>query len=349
MTSTISSIATAKPQPDRIWFTRCPVPTASGIAHALGWMDEAFGREGLPVSAVQDAPPELLAQYPDDNLPGLVREGGNIQALAARATGAPTRLIGLTWIDEWQAVLVRPEVGPIDPSRLRGMRIALPAYGVTRGRSIARGMSLAGIVGALSIAGLGLGDVEFVEVPLAAQDDGVAGASQMWTGIAALARGEVDAVYVKGASAAEAAKRAGVVVGIDLDGYPSRHTRVNNGTPRPVTVGQDMIDNHFDLVVRFLVQSLRAADWAAHNLAALRRILETQTGSGPWGVEAAYRNNFHRALHPSLAPDRIDYLRRQANFLWLHGFAEHLVDVDRWIDPRPLAAAIEQHNARRAA
>jgi ABC-type nitrate/sulfonate/bicarbonate transport system substrate-binding protein len=351
MTDVVTPILPTTAAPERIWYTRCPVPTASGIAGALGWLDEEFGKDGLKVGVLQDAPPELLARFPDYDLPGLFREGGNIPALVARGNGAPTRLIGLTWIDEWQAILVRPETGPITPADLRGMRVALPAYSpLGRGRSIARGMSLAGIKGALAVAGLGLQDVTFIEVPLAERvDDPSLYLQRLWSGIGALARGEVDAVYVKGASAAEAAKEAGVVVGIDLDGYPSRLTRVNNGTPRPVTVHQDLLDHHFDLVVRYLEQSLRAADWAANNLAALRRILQTETKSGPWGVEAAYRSNFHRSLHPSLSAERIDLLKSQANFLWLHGFTEHPVDVDRWIDPRPLAEALERFATRRAA
>ena len=40
---------------DRIWFTRCPVPTASGIAFKLGWLEEEFARDGLPVSTLQEA------------------------------------------------------------------------------------------------------------------------------------------------------------------------------------------------------------------------------------------------------------------------------------------------------
>ena len=61
---------------------------------------------------------------------------------------------------------------------------------------------------------------------------------------------------MKGAAAAEAAKRLGAVVGIDLDKLPERRFRVNNGTPRPITVHQDFIEQHFDLVVRFLEQTL---------------------------------------------------------------------------------------------
>jgi len=339
--------AAATTRLDRILFTRCPVPTASGLAHSLGWLGEEFGRDGLSVEALQDMPRAVRLNHANDHdLPGLFREGGNIPALATKAKGAPTRLIGLTWIDEWQAILVRRETGPIAPAQLKGLRIALPAWSHARGSSIARGMSLAGIKGALGIAGLTLEDVKFVDVPLAPpSEDSNVNLARMWSGIEALAAGEVDAVYVKGASAVDAARRAGVVVGIDLDGYPSRHTRVNNGTPRPITVNQDLLDNHFDVVVRFLEQTLRAADWAAHNLQTVREILQKETHAGAAGVETAYRNNFHRSLHPDLSEERIALLRRQANFLWLHGFLEHSVDVDEWIDRRPLEAALERRAA----
>lgn len=350
MTDTpLLTAANAADDLEQLWFTRCPVPTASGVAHALGWLSEEFARDGLRVDALQDLPRALRGQRDDHRLPGLFREGGNIPALAARANGAHTRLIGLTWIEEWQAILVREEIGPIDPLQLKGLRIALPAYAETRGASIARGMSLAGIKGALGIAGLSLDDVTFVDVPLHPRsDDSAQNLAQLWSGIDALAAGTVDAVYVKGASAVDAATRAGVVVGIDLDAYPSRLTRVNNGTPRPITVHQDLLDNHFDLVVRFLEVTLRAADWAADNLTALQAILQAETYAGAVGVETAYRNNFHRTLHPSLSEERVDLLKRQANFLWLHGFLEHGVDIDAWIDPRPIETALARARAQAA-
>ena len=333
---------------ERIWFTRCPVPTASGIAHSLGWLQAEFGKDGLTVAALQDAPPSYNRHHYDHDLPGLFREGGNIPALAAKANGSPSRLIGLTWIDEWQAILVRKEVGPIEPADLKGLRIALPAYAASRAGSIARGMTLAGIKGALGIAGLCLEDVTFVDVPLhdlGNQPLGPERLQKLWSGIDWLAAGKVDAVYVKGASAVDAAHKADVIVGIDLDAYPSRLTRVNNGTPRPITVHQNLIDDHFDLVVRFLEQALRAADWAAADLAGVHALLEQETKAGPAGVAAAYRRNFHRALHPDLSAERIDMLKRQANFLWIHGFLEHSVDVDSWIDPRPLQAALSRRVA----
>lgn len=328
-------------QLENIWFTRCPVPTASGLSFSLGWLSEAFAEDKLPVNDLRDAPASLHIAHIDHDLPGLFREGGSIPALAARGSGAPSRVIGLTWIDEWQVILVRKETGPITPAELKGLRIALPAYNETRATSITRGMSLRGISGALTSAGLTFDDVTFVETPLDNYRDRTRPESlqRLWSSIDELVNGTVDAVYVKGAAAVDAARKAGVIVGIDLDALPDPRFRINNGTPRPITVHQDMLDQHFDLVVKFLEQSLRAADWASQNLDNLRAILEVETRAGGDAVSTAYRNDFHLSLHPDLSEYRVAQLKQQADFLWLHGFLEHAVDVDTWIDRGPLTEA----------
>lgn len=337
---------------DQIWFTRCPVPTATGLAYRLGWLQEEFASDGIRVTALQEAPPEFQRHHYDHLIPSLIREGGSLLALAARAQGARTRLIGLTWIDEWQAILVRPDSGITSPQALKGKRVALPRYieheipEHLRGCSIARGMTLQGIKGTLRHAGLTLDDVRFVEVGAGQGSRNSGGPGQLWDGLEKLAAGEVDAVYVKGASAAEAAKRYGLVVGIDLDLLGDRTSRVNNGTPRPITVHEDLLENHFDLLVRFLAQTLRAADWAADNLDGVREILKGETRSGDEGVREAYRNNFHRTLHPALSDDLLSLFGIQKNFTWLHGFQDRDIDLEAWADPRPLAAARALLNAR---
>ena len=328
-----------------LWFTRCPVPTATGIAHALGWLNQEFSPDGIQVATIQDAPPELSRHHYDHEITSLIREGGSLLALAARAQGAPTRLIGLTWIDEAQAIIVRPGSGITEPRHLNGARVALPRYvqrditAHVRGSSIARGMSLHGIKGALSLAGLSLDAVEFVEVGSGQQERGSQNLGELWAGLDGLTTGAVDAVYVKGASAVEAAQRRGLTVGIDLDQFPDRRARVNNGTPRPITVHESLLETHFDLVVRFLAQTLRAADWAKDNLQAVYDILKRETRAGDAGVTAAYRDGFHRNLHPDLSAERLDLLRIQKTFMWVHGFLDADFDLARWVDARPLAAA----------
>ena len=334
---------------EQIWFTRCPVPTASGIAYKLGWLSDEFAADGLPVSTLQEAR-QLGHHHYDHELPGLFREGGNVPALAARAAGAPSRLIGLTWIEEWQTILVRPDSGIRQPQDLKGKRLALPAWGDSRPGSIARAMSLHGYKGALSLAGLGFDDVELVEVALQDQQAASAneGLQRLWSGLDYLARGEVDAVYVKGASAADAARRLGLVVGIDLDLIAAPRYRINNGTPRPITVHQSLLDNHFELVVRFLAQTLNAAEWAANNRAGLNAILEEETRAGSAGVDEASRGDFHTTLTPDLSAQRLDDLGVQKDFLYLHGFLERDFAIADWVDARPLQAAHDLLAKRRA-
>ncbi|MET0308286.1 MAG: ABC transporter substrate-binding protein [Sphingomonas sp.] len=338
--------STPQERTDCIWIMRCPVPAASGVAWSLGWMHEAFERDGFRVQRVREAGLNLVAPNPALQARHLFREGGNIQALAARAMGAPTRVIGLTWIDERQAIMVRPDTPIMEPADLKGLRFALPGFARTRGESIARGMALHGIKSALALGGLDLDDVQLVDVPAPpVEQPSPEGMRRLWLGLEWLAAGRVDAVYVKGAAAAETAARLGLIMGVDLDAYPSRLARVNNGTPRPITVDAHMLDHHFDLVVRFLEQTLRAADWASTNPAELKHILAQETLADIAGVEAAYRGDFHRSLHPDLSKDRVDMLRAQANFLWLHGFLEEPVAIDRWIDSRPLEAAMQRREA----
>ncbi|MFI6812518.1 ABC transporter substrate-binding protein [Nonomuraea sp. NPDC050328] len=313
-----------------LWYTRCPVPTASGLAHRLGWLADELGEVGV----LQDAPPEIARHHFDHDLPGLFREGGNVPALAARSEGARTRLIGLTWIEEAQSVLVRPDSGIAGAAGLRGARFALSRWAATRAESFPRAMALHGAKGALGQGGLTLDAVEFVEVE---QPPG----EWSWPGLAELTAGAVDAVYVKGARAAEQAVAAGAVVAVDLDAHPDPATRVNNGTPRPITVHEDLLAERPDLVVRFLVQTLRAADWAAGDLAGVRRILAGETRSGAAGVRAAYRDGFHTRLRPDLSPERLDLLGLQKDFLLEHGFLAADVDVAAWAAHEPLERARE--------
>jgi ABC-type nitrate/sulfonate/bicarbonate transport system substrate-binding protein len=331
---------------DTIWFTRCPVPTATGLAYKLGWLVEEFASDGIQVQTLQEVGGELARHHYDHELTTLVREGGNLFAIPAKAQGANTRLVGLTWIDEWQSILVRPDSHISRPEDLQGKRLALPAFRAEdiqsnkRGRSIARGMSLAGYKGALASVGLTLDDVTLVEV-----GDGRGGNTRdnigtgLWEGIEQLVAGKVDAVYVKGAAAADAAQRAGVVVGIDLDKLPEKRFRVNNGTPRPITVHQDLIDQHFELLVRFLTQTLRAAEWAKTHKEDVLNILQGETRAGSEGVSAAYRNDFHLSLAPDLSTERVELFRQQKNFQLAHGFLDRDFDFDAWIDRRPLEEA----------
>ncbi|MGW2217456.1 ABC transporter substrate-binding protein [Nonomuraea sp. NPDC001684] len=312
---------------DAIWFTRCPVPTATGIAADQGWLAEEFAGDGIEVRSLQDDDPGVPREtHYTHALTGLFREGGNVPALWARSRGEATRLIGLTWIEERQVVLVRGGTALESPEQLKGLRLAAPRHRIAI--DFWRAMALRGFHGALSLAGLGLGDAELVDV------EAEPGGGQWESELAALAAGRVDAVYVKGALAVEAALRHGAEVGIDLDAVPDRRARINNGTPRPITVHQRLLDEHPQVVARFLAVLLRAADWAAAHPSEVARILGAETGAGATGVTAAYRPG--ASLHLDLSAERLDLLAEQERFLRGHGFLESPVDVAAWADHTPL-------------
>lgn len=326
---------------DQVWYTRCPVPTASGLAYHLGWLTRSLGADGIEVGVLQDGPRELQRHHLDHELVGLIREGGNVPALAARSEGAPTRLIGLTWIDEWQKILVRADSGITSPEQLAGARLALPAWADTKAASFPRAMSLHGYEQALGLGGLTLDDVTLVEVSTLRSDRWGSQDLSLF-GLDKLATGEVDAVYVKGAAQAEEAAAIGAVVAVDLDALDDRRLRVNNGTPRPITVHEQLLEEHPELVMRFLVETLRAAHWAPTHLDDVRRILQEETRSGSEGVVEAYADGFHLSLHPDLSDERLDLLHLQKEFLLRQGFLATDVDVYEWADHGPLDAAREE-------
>jgi hypothetical protein len=178
-----------------------PLPGARGVRGSVvarlddrGVRPRRHRREARPRGGLNlvSSDPERQARY-------LFREGGNIQALAARAMGAPTRVIGLTWIDERQAIMVRPDTRIMEPADLKGLRFALPGFARTRGESIARGMALHGIKSALALGGLDLDDVRtgrLARPPV--EQPSATGMRRLWLGLEWLAAGRVDAVYVKG-------------------------------------------------------------------------------------------------------------------------------------------------------
>ncbi|MFD7621544.1 ABC transporter substrate-binding protein [Streptomyces sp. NPDC059802] len=318
--------------PRTLWFTRCPVPTATGIAADRRWLTEEFAPDGITVRSLQDAAPGAdRAAHFTHALPGLFREGGNVPALWARSRGERTRLIGLTWIEERQAVLVGPGSGIRGVEALRGLRLAVPVHDIAI--DFWRAMALRGFEGALAAAGLAPDDATFVDVP-------AAGHPGQWAAeLAALRRGDVDAVYVKGALAVEAARREGAEVAVELDELADRRFRINNGTPRPITVHQQLLDDHPGLVDRFLAVLLRAADWATGQPAEVARILGAETGAGADGVAGAYRPGTPHTHRPPRTPAPPAQRAEPAARGRAHGFLPGPVDITAWADPEPLRRA----------
>ncbi|MDE1150257.1 MAG: ABC transporter substrate-binding protein [Azospirillaceae bacterium] len=324
-----------------LWYTRCPVPTATGIALDQGWLGGEFGRTGIDLKSLADAPdPAVRLSHFHHRLPGLFREGGNIPAIWAKSLGQDTAVVALTWVDETQVLLTRPDGGIRGPADLKGRRLGLPKRG---GEAIdfARAMALHGYVSALRLAGLTTGDVTLVDVPAPPTEFRRGDSRGPWRDptFDALLAGTIDAVYIKGAAAVSLRRQHGLQVVVDLNAVDDPAARINNGTPRPVTVNRNLAENRPDLVARYLAVLSATADWATDHAEDVRRIVAAETSTDVASVLDAYGPELHLRLKPRLPPDWIAAFETQKNFLRDRGFLAGDVDVAAWINPEPLAEA----------
>lgn len=333
-------------QVDTIWYTRCPVPTASGIAIDTGILAAAFAPEQVSVSSIRaSGDPAVRESHFTHSQEHSFREGGNIPPLHARSVGKDTRVVGLTWVEEFQSLLALPESGIASPADLRGRRILVPGHGGDR-IDFERAMALRGLEATLEIGGLTLDDVELVdvrtEVGNLVERVGSYEHDHYRFELAALHAGAGEVFYAKGAPALETITGRGLLPVADLTRSPDLRHRVNNGTPRPITVSAELLAERPDLVQRYLAALVDAALWAREHQREAFEILAQETGASVASAEAAYGPLAPHRLLPSWDPRLVELLGFQKEFLLRHGFLAADVDIDAWLVEEPLLAAFAE-------
>ena len=338
---------------DTLWYTRCPVPTGLGIALQKGWLEESFRANNTIVKSLRESNDKAVREsHFDHTLQNSVRHGGNIPAIWARSAGRDTRVLGLSWADEVQLILTLQDSGIKIPKDLRGRRFGLPKWENVQ-IDFSRAQAVRGLENALRLDGLEVSDVELVDyVITAGQSDAAAervGGTQIFGGrrsggqareLVGLLRGEVDAIFLKGASAAHLANLFGLHTVIDTGSHPEPLIRANNGTPRTLTVDRNLTDNHFDASVRIVEQVIRAEEWAWAHPEETRQFLARESNSSEFWVTAAYGTDAHLRLRTNLNEASIIALQDFAHFLHRWQFIPNAVDVRDWIDARALEAVL---------
>jgi ABC-type nitrate/sulfonate/bicarbonate transport system substrate-binding protein len=336
---------------DALWYTRCTVPTALGLASQLGWLDRTFAEDGVAIKSVQDSTdPEVRASHFDHRLRYSVRQGGSIPAIWARARGVETRVVGLTWTEETQTILALPEANIRSVADLRGKRIAIPRH-IGQAIEITGVGALRGVLSALATEGLTENDVKLVDLAIPEDRWNVhpdpssprQGRNEFWPDAHALIRGEVDAIFVKGSRGKEVESFLGARVAYDLASHPDWKVRVNNGVPRPLTVDASLLEDHPDVVKKIVALVTKTSAWAQEHAAeAVGAVSREVFSIAPW-VNAAYPK-VHQHLDTTLDEWLVEGLQQYTTFLARHKFIERDFDVRTWIDPRPLAAARAEAN-----
>ncbi|MBU3077695.1 ABC transporter substrate-binding protein [Sphingomonas quercus] len=337
---------------DTLWYTRCPVPTGLGIAIQQGWLENAFRAQGTKLSSLLESNDFATREsHFSHTLQNSVRHGGNIPAISARARGRDTRVIGLSWADETQLILARPDSGIETVRDLKGRRFGLPNWKHVE-IDFTRAQAIRGLENALSLEGLTVPDVEIVDQDIEThysdeRAENVNGTLARRVGsrarannqeLIALIRGEVDAIFLKGAHGAQAANQFGLTKVIDTGAHPEPLIRANNGTPRTLAVDGHLLDNHFDAAVTILDQVLRAEAWAQDHPSDVRRYLARETNSSEYWVSVAYGDDAQTRLKTDLDDQSITAIQDFTNFLHRWNFIPESFDVRDWIDPRPLDA-----------
>lgn len=342
-----------------VWYTRCAVPTPFGLAQRLGLFSEAFSREaGIRLRALQESPSfEVQQSHYTHTQPDSFRFGGNGPALWARASGAETRLIGISAVTLPQVILARPDAGIDSLEDLAGKRLLLlrrPAEPIDFWYAVMMRI----YTSALAEAGLEWRDVIWEEQRIerrfvhdhpggskslnAACVGAPASPNTLARFLIPLIRGEVDAVATQHVYASQLAALLGLKVIFNLSDKHAANARANNDYPYVFCVSSDLLARRPEVVDAILARVLLAAEAAHRDLGATVRAVALEQGVSEEIVEATYGSTLLDGFATDLAPWKLAMLEAQKRFLIEQGLLGDDVDLDAWVDHGPLARARAQ-------
>lgn len=331
---------------ETLWYTHSPVPTGLGIAVQSGRLAEAFQPYGTRIQSLRESSEQDVREaHYDHHLPNSVRHGGNIPAIWAYSSGVPTHLLGLSWSDEVQLILTTIDSGVKTIRDLKNRRFGLPKWANVQ-IDFTRAQALRGLENALRLEGLSVSDVELVDYPYGGtySDErkhhkygsevnlDVGSVRKRNNELIGLLRGDIDAIFLKGAHAAHLANEFGLQVVVDTGSHPDPLIRCNNGTPRALTVDANLFENHFDACTRIVDVVLRTEQWAWANPEETRRYLARELNTSEYWVAAAYGEDAHRRLRTTLDRRSIDALQDFTDFLYRWNFIPRHFNVNDWVD-----------------
>ena len=338
-----------------IFYARCPVPTASGIAFQRGMFDDAFVDSDTSVRNIRELGPAHADAHFNHDLDNFIREGGCTPAIWARSNGMETRLLGVTFMREPLGVYVRSD-DPVDSvAALAGRRVALPVWP----RLIFNFWRVAahkGLLSALDAHGMTASDVEFVDVVedkdphrrlnLGKTETEAADDSSEYGGqLQALLRGEVDAIFAKGAESAIVVRQSGSRIRLlyDVNQSDDISHQVNNSTPRLLTCSNRLLEKHPQAVDTYLSTIVAAAEWARSNSSELRSFVARECGISVEDIADFFPTGYENEFLPALSQNLIDVTNTMKQFMLRHAYIESDFSIEDWACPEPVLAAISGH------
>jgi ABC-type nitrate/sulfonate/bicarbonate transport system substrate-binding protein len=343
-----------------VYYTNCPLISASNIDQELGWTREEYKKIGVKYAFLRSTRENDWYPHYIHNLDNLIRFGGLFPPIAVHADIRRTRLLGATMVPyEGGAMMVRAKDKIYRMTDLKGKKIGLSKSLNTIKNDWWRIQEEQGIEVMLMLNGMTRKDVQIIEFPYA--DDWyndpkmlepLENPSDLWLQRnhkhdlafrpleTALLKGTIDAIYTQSKPFQHLQEATGKLKAIeDLSRHPDWTLQVAN-IPAPITCTDVMAEKHPELAVAFLKGMIRVGRFANEHKHAAAVILNRQTFY--LDVEDTYRGIKDVDLVPNLSAQNLASIEIGKDFMLSHGYIKNDFDVQKWAAPEFLVQAAKE-------
>jgi ABC-type nitrate/sulfonate/bicarbonate transport system substrate-binding protein len=341
----------------KLWYTRCPVPTASGIAFQKNLYAQTFAGTDFEVHNIKELGKEQANTHFSHSLPYSFREGGGSPPIWAYAQGAKTKLLAITFMEEVLGIYVRADDPAQSIADLAGRKLALPVWPKLI-FNFFRFAAEKAFYSALAAHGLKETEIQYMDVveeedphqlinPAFAERKETLKRRSYYSGqLHALLEKKVDAIFAKGAEVAALEDEAeGKIRRLyDVRQAPELWMRVNNSMPRLFTVDESLAAERPEAVVIYLQTAIRAARWAVANPGEALQAIANECGIAPDVLASCFEENFLQKLMPEVNDTLIESTEIMKNFLADRGYISRNFDLQEWVDPSFLKEAMNREN-----
>jgi ABC-type nitrate/sulfonate/bicarbonate transport system substrate-binding protein len=343
-----------------VWYTNCPLVSASNVDQELGWTREEFKKIGVKYDYFRNTRENDFYPHYIHNLDNLIRFGGLFPPIQVHADIRRTRLLGVTQVPkEGGAMMVRAKDKIFRMKDLKGKKIGLSKSLNTIKNDWWRIQEEQGIELMLMMNDMSRDDVEIVEFPY--PDDWYSdprmleplyNPSDLWIQRdhkhdlafrpleTPLLNGVVDAIYTQSKVFQHLQEATGKLKAIeDLSRYPDWTLQVAN-IPAAITCSDVMAEKHPELAVAFMKGMIRVGRWANQHKRAAAVILDKQTYY--LDAEDTYEGIKHVDMVPNLSPQNLVSVEIGKDFMLSHGYMKNDFDVQKWAAPEFLEQAARE-------
>jgi len=345
---------------DEVYYTNCPLVSASNVDQELGWTKDEYKKIGVKYAYFRSRRGNNWYPHYIHNLENLIRFGGLFPPIHVQADIRRTRLLGVTHVPwEGGCMLVRARDDIYRMSDLKGKKIGITKSLNTIKNDWWRIQEHQAILLMLRINGMTDKDIKLVDFPY---PDDWYDTPEMLAPIenptemqllrdhkndlayrpleTALLEGKVDAIYTQSKVFQHLQEATGEMKAIeDLSRYPDWTLQVAN-IPATITCTDTMAEKHPELAVTFLKGMIKVGRWANEHKHAASVILNRQTYYRD--VEDTYQGIKHVEMVPNLSPQNLASVEIGKDFMFKHGYIKNDFDVRQWAAPEFLEQAVKE-------